>query len=192
MHVVGIDPGISGAIGLLVNGQFVRVEDMPVMQRGETSKKQMVNDVELARILRDMAPHVLVIELVNGMPARGPGGVEIKIGAASLFNFGDCAGCIRGVTGALGIERHFVTPKAWKTRAGLIGGRDKEASRALAINHWPAAPLGRKKDSGRAEALLIARYGLKDSSPLTFADPFENDGEPPARLDAPTPGALLL
>jgi crossover junction endodeoxyribonuclease RuvC len=157
-HVVGIDPGISGAIGLLVNGQFVRVEDMPLMQRGPSSEKQMVNDVELARILREMAPHVVVVELVNGMPAN-IGGRKVKIGSAALFNFGDCAGVVRGVLGGIGLERHFVVPRVWKKRAGL-SGTNKEASRALAINHWPAAPLSRKKDSGRAEALLIARYGL--------------------------------
>lgn len=156
-HVVGIDPGISGAIGLLVNGQFMRVDDLPLMQRGKTTEKQMINAPALALILRAMAPHMAIVELVMGAPRR-VGGASV-MGGASAFNFGDSAGCIRGVLGALGIETHFVMPGVWKKRAGLIGAKGKEPSRALAINHWPTAPLGRKMDSGRAEALLIARYG---------------------------------
>jgi crossover junction endodeoxyribonuclease RuvC len=169
-RILGIDPGISGAIGVLDDAfKLVAVTDMPTMQRGRTSKKQMVNDVELARIIREYAPDIAIIEQVQAMPRVGSAS---GMGAASAFNFGDSAGCVRGVVGALGIERHFVVPQAWKKRAGLVGS-DKEASRARAINLWPAAPLGLKKYSGRAEALLIARYGLVSESVAATVDPFD-------------------
>lgn len=210
MRIVGIDPGISGAVGLLVDGKFERVEDMPTMLRGVTSQKQMVNDAELAKVLREMAPDKIVVELVNAAP-RVPHAAVCPVckqqkggmGVASAFNFGDSAGSVRGVIGGLGVERHFVVPAVWKKRAGLIGNRDKEASRALAINHWPMAPLGRKKDSGRAEALLIARYGLKDApvrEPRTYTgdplsgtgdDPFDPDAPPATPREALKPQALL-
>ncbi len=190
MRIVGIDPGITGAIALLEDGKASHVADMPVMQRGATSKKQMVNAAELARLVRDLRADVAVVELVMGAPRKVGG--ESVMGAASAFNFGDTAGCIRGVLGALGNETHYVTPATWKKRAGLAGNRDKEASRSLAIRLYPAASLARKKDSGRAEALLIARYGLKELAAPAYADPFEMDREPPAsKQAAPSTGLLL-
>lgn len=185
MRILGIDPGTTGAIALLDHGNVFEVAvDVPTMQRGISSKKQAINAAELARIVRELRPDVACVELVQAMPPRGN---SSGMGAASAFNFGESAGVIRGVLAALGIETHYVTPQSWKTRAGLKGS-DKEASRALAIRLWPHAPLGLKKHAGRAEALLIARYGLKET-PL--AQPFHVDREPPLRA-APAPGGLLL
>src|SRR5690606_7067812 len=116
MRVLAIDPGIAGALGILDAGRFVDVVDMPVMQRGRTSKKQQVNAAELARIVRVWAPDAAVVELVNAMPSIGG---KRGMGAASAFNFGESVGVVRGVLAALGIETHYVTPQAWKTRAGL-------------------------------------------------------------------------
>lgn len=165
-RILGIDPGISGALGLLLNGRYECVSDMPTMQRGVTSKKQAVNASELAKLIRAFEPHVVVVELVQAMPRVGS---SSGMGAASAFNFGESAGVVRGVIAALGLECHYVTPQSWKKRAGLIGS-DKEASRAKAIQLWPMASLARKKDQGRAEALLIARFGAPVQAP---ADPFE-------------------
>src|SRR5215470_1237898 len=48
----------------------------------------------------------------------------------------------------------------WKTHFGLDA--DKEKSRALAIRLWPGTGLfERKKDHGRSEAALLARYGVE-------------------------------
>jgi crossover junction endodeoxyribonuclease RuvC len=177
MRILGIDPGLSGALGLLGDGfKYLECADIPLMQRGKTTGKQMINDAELAKIIATWRPELIVVELVNAAP-RIPGQKPCPsckqargMGAASAFNFGDSAGVIRGIVGTIAvlaetlgaprIERHFVTPQSWKTRAGLVGNRDKEASRAKAIQMWPLAPLSRKKDQGRAEALLIARFGL--------------------------------
>ena len=79
-------------------------------------------------------------------------------GVASMFNFGMGYGIIQGVVSALGIPYELVTPQSWKKRAGLIG-KDKDNARTMAQQLYPDAPLGRKKDIGRADALLIARFG---------------------------------
>lgn len=152
MRLLGVDPGVSGALALLEDGRFVAAADMPTIARSKTGKKQQVNGAEVARLLREWSPDAAVVELVNAMPAKGRG-----MGAASAFNFGESAGVIRGVLAALAIETHYVTPQVWKKLAGLSGS-DKEASRMRAVTLWPDAPLGRKKDAGRAEALLIARF----------------------------------
>lgn len=161
MRILAIDPGITGAIALLESGHFVAVSDMPTISRSKSSKKQMVNGAELARIVREWAPDAAIVELVNAMPSIGN---KRGMGTASSFNFGESAGVVRGVLATLGIETHFVTPQSWKKRAGLRGS-DKEGSRMKAVTLWPEAPLARKKDQGRAEALLIARFGVPEFSP---------------------------
>lgn len=171
MRVVGIDPGTGGALALLDAGRFVEAIDMPtvVRSRSKKSTKLMVNGAELARVLRDWQPDAAVVELVNAMPSIGD---KRGMGAASAFNFGESAGVVRGVLAALAIETHYVTPQTWKKRSGLAGS-DKEASRMKAVTLWPEAPLGRKKDQGRAEALLMARFGVPELSPVQAeADPF--------------------
>jgi crossover junction endodeoxyribonuclease RuvC len=92
------------------------------------------------------------LENVHSMPREG---------VSSAHKFGRCWGAVDGVLGALGIATNLVTPQKWKRDAGLIG-RDKDAGRLLALRLFPslAGELKRKKDHGRADALLIARYGM--------------------------------
>lgn len=146
---IGIDPGITGAISLLSGDLFVAVVDMPTMVNG---KKNMVNAAELAKILSDYKSNnaVIYLERVSAMPGQG---------VCACFNFGVSFGIIQGIAGALQIPMILVTPQSWKKRAGLIG-KDKDAARTLAQQLYPAATLGRKKDIGRADAILIARYGI--------------------------------
>lgn len=158
MRILGIDPGTTGALALLEAGRFVDVADMPVIVRSSRGKKQQVNAAEFAALVRAWVPDAAVVELVQAMPRVGS---KAGMGAASAFNFGESAGVVRGVLSALMLETHYVTPQSWKKRAGLKGS-DKEASRLKAVQLWPEAPLGRKKDQGRAEALLIARYGVAE------------------------------
>ena len=148
--VVAIDPGLSGALGCLrleSAGVTVSVADMPVMAKGKT--KHQVNAAELARILREMEPTVCVVEQVGAMP---------KQGVASMFTFGHCLGVIDGVVAALGIPVVMVTPQTWKKFHGLTA--DKEMARTKAIRLFPnnSGQLSRKKDIGRAEALLMALW----------------------------------
>ena len=145
--VAGIDPGLSGAIAILSNGQYEYVCDMPVLK--SESGKRYVDAVELASILCSWEPDLVVIENVHAMP---------KQGVTSTFTFGESFGVIKGVVGALNYQSYLVSPKVWKKAAGLIK-QDKEASRQLAIDMFGDAPLSRKRDNGRAEALLIGYYG---------------------------------
>lgn len=153
--IIGIDPGNTGAIAVLAEGgRLIAIHDMPLMANG---KKQQVNPSELTNILREyltgryelaVGPTVH-LERVSAMPGQG---------VSSMFNFGMGFGVIQGVVAALGIPVKLVTPQSWKKRAGLIG-KDKDNARTLAQQLYPSAPLGRKKDIGRADAILIAKFG---------------------------------
>lgn len=161
--IIGIDPGNTGAVAFIGHGlEYHDVFDMPLMANG---KKQQINPHELKRLLELRMLNALIedsgdiipggerfhcyIEKVSAMPGQG---------VASMFNFGMGYGIIQGVVSALGIPYELVTPQSWKKRAGLIG-KEKDNARTMAQQLYPDAPLGRKKDIGRADALLIARYG---------------------------------
>lgn len=147
--LMGCDPGLTGAIAFYFPSapDRIAVEDMPVA--GEH-----IDPAELARRIRIMAPAVAIIERVGAMP---------KQGVSSTFKFGTGYGMVQGVVAALGIETRFVTPGVWKKHFRLPA--EKEMARALAIQLWPSCDnLGRKKDAGRAEAALIARYWVETQS----------------------------
>lgn len=151
---IGIDPGVSGALALLKDDNtLIEVADMPVMQLGKT--KRQINAAELAKILGrfcNIEPYIaslVYLEQVAAFPGQG---------VTAMFNFGMSYGAIQGVLGALQIPVVLVTPQAWKKRAGLIG-KPKDMARTRAQQLYPRADLARKKDIGRADAILIAIYG---------------------------------
>lgn len=155
MIVIGVDCGLSGALAMLDGTGLSAVQDMPVMAKGagHGRVKNEVNAAALNQILGNwingQADEVLVvIERVASMPGQG---------VASMMSLGDSVGCIRGVVAARGYPVKWVTPQRWKKHFGLPA--DKELARAKAIQLYPTAPLERKKDHGRSEAILIARYG---------------------------------
>ena len=145
MKVLGVDPGLDGAIALLGDG-FLAVRDMPTA--GEL-KRRVVVAAEAAGIIRAWTPDIAVIERVHAMP---------KQGVTSSFRFGQALGTIEGVLGALLIPIEYVTPQSWKKHFRLTANKDD--ARLRAIQTWPriADELRRKKDADKAEALLIARY----------------------------------
>lgn len=145
MKLLGIDPGaISGAYAILdTDTGLAFVGDIPVIDKN-------VNCPELARIIDLHEPDRAIIERVGSMPGQG---------ISSAFSFGRGVGRIEGVVaGMMRIE--FVTPQVWKKHFRLPGGpKNKEMSRARAIQLFPSVTgLARKMDSGRAEALLIAKW----------------------------------
>jgi hypothetical protein len=145
--VMGIDPGVSGAVAFYFadhpNG--VIAEDVPIAGG-------QVDPVALTALIRNFAPTVAMVELVHSMP---------KQGVASAFNFGMAFGVVRGVIGALQIPLHLATPGKWKKHFRLTS--DKEQSRELAIRLFPGSgfQFNRKKHHGRAEAALLARFGAE-------------------------------
>lgn len=147
MRVIGIDPGATGAIVLLENGEPIEWIEMPVVKIGSTTR---VNASALAEFLAQTEANHTYVEAVHSMP---------KQGVASSFNFGHNVGTIMGVLGALGMPHTLVTPQSWKKSAGLIG-TDKDAARARAIQLWPRWTDLHKKGKGQAlaDAALIARH----------------------------------
>lgn len=144
MIIVGIDPGVSGAYAFLTDElvEPVYVGDLPVVDGN-------LDASALTRVLGGVKIDALVVERVSAMPGQG---------VSSMFKFGRAYGTILGVAAALGIETHLVTPAQWKKAYGLPG-KDKEKARELAIRLYPKVDgLSRKKDHGRAEALLLARW----------------------------------
>lgn len=150
---VGIDPGLTGAVALVGDG-FLAVHDMPTVG---SNKNRVIDSLALAEILRGWTPDHALIEKVHAMPGQG---------VSSMFRFGQTLGRIEAVVALTETPLTYVTPAKWKRSFGL--GRDKENSRRLAIELFPhiADRLHRKKDEGRAEALLLARYLQEERSQL--------------------------
>ncbi len=149
MRVIGIDPGaVSGAFALIDTDQGEQVYDVPVVANN-VSASAFASDLRaLERVGRIDA---VILERVNAFPGQG---------VSSSFAFGQGYGTIIGVVQALGFPLHLVHPTVWKKHFKLPG-KDKEAARAMAMRFYPyATGLKRKKDAGRAEALLLARYFL--------------------------------
>lgn len=158
-YVIGIDPGLSGALALYhsPSGQLV-VEDMPTFQLAKGKKaKRFLDYGMVGRIIsdwaRDFHPRAF-IELVGVMPGQG---------IASAFDFGRTTGALIQACASALISFEQVTPQVWKRAMGIATGSGKDASRARASNLFPrhAALFSRVKDDGRAEAALIARYGAQ-------------------------------
>jgi crossover junction endodeoxyribonuclease RuvC len=155
--IIGIDPGLSGAIALVrADGALVHVEDLPIVATGKKSRLDVPHLVKSLQVIDRVK--VAYLENVSAMPMQG---------VSSSFNFGRTFGEIHGVLVALGFTVHLVTPQAWKFAVGLRStpGADtkarKTASRELAQRLFPnrADQFARVKDDGRAEAALIAYYG---------------------------------
>lgn len=142
-RIVGIDPGLTGALALLNEAKLIDLEDMPVYDK-------KANGRMIANILVAWEPDFVVIEDVHSMP---------KQGVASSFLFGFNTGIAVGAVQATTIPMVRVKSGRWKPQMGLRG-KPKDASRGLAMDLWPAFAdrFARKGDDGRAEAALIARW----------------------------------
>lgn len=147
--IIGIDPGNTGAVAVLSRaGKFLRVFDTPLKEEG---RGNIIDANDLLYDLEELYVDTVFLEKVHAMPNQG---------VTSMFNFGQGYGIIKGVLGCLGYDYTLVTPQAWKKHHGLLK-TDKDAARLKAIELFPEAEqyLQRKKDIGRADALLIAAYG---------------------------------
>ena len=153
MIIIGIDPGISGAISIIENKKILEVYDTPTMIDGKKNKRQ-INSAQVSNIIKERLKSgkevVVVVEHVNAMPGQG---------VTSMFNFGQSFGVIKGICAALNLPIYFIRPTKWKKHFNLIK-TNKDASRTKVIEVYPeiASKLQRKKDSNRADAILIALY----------------------------------
>ena len=155
MMIIGIDPGISGSICFFEDGKILEVIEMPVMTEGKKNKKQ----VNGAQIYNEFLKRInkkddqiirVVIEQVSAMPGQG---------VTSMFNFGQSYGILKGICSAMQLPMFFVRPAKWKKYFNLINS-EKDASRTRAIEIFPyfSSQLSKKKDSNKADAILIASF----------------------------------
>ena len=155
MLVIGIDPGISGSICFFQDGKIIDVVEMPTMTEGKKNKKQ-VNGSQIFNEISERIKNIdkkdikVIIEQVSAMPGQG---------VTSMFNFGQSFGILKGICSAMQLPMYFVRPVKWKKYFNLINS-EKDASRTRAIEIFPyfSSELSRKKDSNKADAILIASF----------------------------------
>ena len=155
MLVIGIDPGISGSICFFQDGKIIDVVEMPTMTEGKKNKKQVngsqiFNEISYRIKKIDKKDIKVVIEQVSAMPGQG---------VTSMFNFGQSFGILKGICSAMQLPMYFVIPSKWKKYFNLLNS-EKDASRTRAIEIFPyfSSQLSRKKDSNKADAILIASF----------------------------------
>ncbi len=155
MLIIGIDPGITGSICFFEDGKIIDVVEMPNMAEGKKNKRQ----VNGAQIYHEISKRIknlekkdikVIIEQVAAMPGQG---------VTSMFNFGQSFGVLKGICAAMQIPMYFVRPAKWKKYFNLINS-EKDASRTKAIEIFPhfSAQLSRKKDSNKADVILISSF----------------------------------
>jgi crossover junction endodeoxyribonuclease RuvC len=155
MLIIGIDPGISGSICFFQDGKIIDVVEMPTMTEGKKNKKQ-VNGSQIFNEISDRIKKLdkkdikVIIEQVSAMPGQG---------VTSMFNFGQSFGILKGICSAMQLPMYFVRPTKWKKYFNLINS-EKDASRTKAIEIFPyfSVHLSKKKDSNKADAILIASF----------------------------------
>lgn len=152
---MGIDPGLKGAVAFLNPAtKALTVFDIPVF---DVKGKNRIDMQGLANAIADTAslygkPVLATVEDVHSMPAQG---------VASSFSFGFVAGAIQMAVAAAKIPIKLVAPGAWKRVMGLSSDKDMSRMRASQLYPEHSAKWARKKDDGRAEAVLLAHYGAR-------------------------------
>ena len=153
MIIIGIDPGVSGAICILNDGKIIDLYEMPTMIDGKKNKKQ-VNGAEITNIINkeliNKKDAKVVIEHVSAMPGQG---------VTSMFNFGQSFGVLKGICAALKLPVYFIRPVKWKKHFNLIN-TEKDASRTKVIEVFPyiSSRISKKKDANKADAILLASF----------------------------------
>lgn len=151
--ILGVDPGLEGAAAILEPMADPVVFDLETVGTG--TKRCLDEHAFFHRLGQHSIDHAY-IEYVSAMPGWGSGG---------SFRFGMSFGTLRAIVSLRGIPYTLVTPVKWKKHFNLPG-KDKEASRQRALQLYPqiSEKLVLKKHHQRAEALLLATYGLQNRS----------------------------
>lgn len=155
--IVGIDPGLHGAIAAWEpDTGALAVWDVPVrIERARDGGKRTRLDYpalwDLIAGLASLGPSVVILEDVRG---------AVRDGGGRAFAFGSVAGALRMAFTAAGTPLQLVPPATWKNAMRVPS--DKSAARAFASRIYPeyAHLWSRVKDDGRAEAALLAYYGV--------------------------------
>lgn len=155
--VLGIDPGLGGATAFINPVGGVTVDDMPTLAliRGGKNKREidaamLADRIEFYAKRYDMKA---VVEQVWSMPGQG---------VSAVFAFGRAYGIVIGVLAALDIPVTFVAPQRWKKALQVPAAKDGARARASQLMPSAACNWPLVKHDGRAEAALIAYYGLRE------------------------------
>jgi Holliday junction resolvasome RuvABC endonuclease subunit len=142
--VLGVDPGLTGALCILRHEHDPVVEDMPVVGGA-------IDAYTLRRWLDPDDIEVAAVEHVHAMPRQG---------VSSTFKFGCSYGVVLGVLAALEVPVVHVPPTVWTRHHHL--GSDKDEHRRRCMETFPSVAdlWRRKKDDGRADATLIALWAM--------------------------------
>jgi len=159
---LGIDPGQTGCLAMIRvlddGNKDIRLYD-PLLFEVKSGKKirHEYNEASMASVLSEFstleAETSCILERVSAMPDQG---------VSSTFNFGMGYGLWRGMLAALKVPYTLVSPVTWKKAVMMDMPKEKDAARQRAIQLYPqvASQLSRKKDIGRADALLLAHCGI--------------------------------
>ena len=172
VRILGIDPGLNGAAAIYwVQPQLWKVVDLPTV--GDSAQRRINAPALREWIMGNggaSGPHHAFIESVHALP---------KEAASFSFRYGRAIGALEATVACWNIPMTLVVPQQWK-RFYNLRGPDKEQSRALAIRRFPTASgwLERKKDHGRAEAMLIAYFGAAAVGAVRSMSPLDAPHEP--------------
>ena len=141
-------------IGLVVDGELVRVEDMPTVTLTRNGKnKRQVSVPELVDIIQEFDPTEAYTEKVFAMAGQG---------VTSVFSLGRSLGVVEGSLTALRIKTTLMTPQTWIKAMGVVGGKDGSRARAMELFPDHLSLFKRVKDDGRSDASLIALWGYRN------------------------------
>ena len=152
-RIIGIDVGLNGAIAMMQGETLTGIFDMPTVTLDRNGKsKRQISIPELIAIIDEFKPDEAFIEKVFAMAGQG---------VTSVFSFGRSLGAIEGVIAARSIKATLITPQVWQKAMGVSGGKDGARARAMEVFPWNVDYFKRVKDDGRADAALIAAWGLR-------------------------------
>lgn len=168
MIVIGIDPGLTGALAFIDTATgAVNIDEIPTRQRrtgGEVAKA--VDGEALSTLVRQRVPaDCAALSVCENVRSFGRSDAARGTAVDSLQR---SLGAIEAIFDVLRMPCALVDPQAWQRLYGLKGKtKEKREHGALpaaivtARQLYPAAAplLARVKDHNRAEALLIAHYG---------------------------------
>ena len=154
MIIVGIDPGLSGAVVFLNTiDRQLDIYDMPTVEVTRNGKKKRELSAQLlSNVLSAHVVNGAYLERVNAMAGQG---------VSSVFSFGRSSGIVEGILAAYDITTTLVTPQTWQKSMEVRGGKDGSRERAMQLFPTHVAMFARGKDDGRADAALMAAYGEK-------------------------------
>lgn len=151
--IIGIDPGLTGAIAVIRRGTcptFVHTFDMPLRKIKDKNRL----DLGALSILLESYSGQTIFAMVEEV-----GQIGTNADPFSAFVFGFATGAVHGVLEAFGIDVQVIRPNIWKAAMGLSADKSQAIAKAIKLFPGSAGFLTRKMDHGRAEALLLAHFG---------------------------------